>query len=339
MRVSLRRLTAFTALLFGMAAAAAFGPQGHAFSGALADHLLNPNAAHQTARLLGTSLQVAATWADCVKRVERQPSGELRYRPEARSRGACSPFETAAGIPRMEDFVMRNGSDCADVTSLAKCHKRFHYADLALHRGYYERGRIGTSDRDVVSALRAAILVLRGADAPAPFRIQGPTEALLMLAHLVGDVHQPLHVGAVYLDRNDQPFDPDTTVPTADSETHGGNSILDGATGNLHALWDAVPARLAPSRIGALAVAAARTVESTPGDLADWPAAWAGETVLVAREAFAGLSFRRESTSPARWTVRFDDRSGYLLRKEEIQAQQLTRAGARLAAVLNALWP
>ena len=35
---------------------------------------------------------------------------------------------------------------------------------------------------------------------PQPFSFETKQEALRVLAHLVGDVHQPLHVGAIYLD-------------------------------------------------------------------------------------------------------------------------------------------
>jgi hypothetical protein len=82
--------------------ALAFGAQGHAFSGAVADRLLNPREACQVARLLGTTLQVSATWADWVKDVAPGPTG-FTYIPDPRYQLSCEPFETPAGVARMID--------------------------------------------------------------------------------------------------------------------------------------------------------------------------------------------------------------------------------------------
>jgi hypothetical protein len=45
----------------------------------------------------------------------------------------------------------------------------------------------------------------------------------MLLAHLVGDIHQPLHVGAQYFDENGQPVNPDTGG--AATPDQGGNSL------------------------------------------------------------------------------------------------------------------
>jgi hypothetical protein len=50
----------------------------------------------------------------------------------------------------------------------------------------------------------ATTQVLKGGAAPAPFSLKDQREALLLLTHYVGDLHQPLHVGAIYLDKNTQ---------------------------------------------------------------------------------------------------------------------------------------
>jgi hypothetical protein len=124
---------------------------------------------------------------------------------------------------------------------------------VAFQHDRYDRAFIGTSDHFVVSALNAAIEVLRGLPAPAPFIIRDRQEALFVLAHFIGDVHQPLHVGALYLDAHDQHFDPDLNGPPLDTRTstRGGNSIglrngtsTGSSASNLHAEWDSVPADL-----------------------------------------------------------------------------------------------
>jgi hypothetical protein len=334
----LRRL-ALLAILPHAASALAFGAAGHEFSGALADQLLNPRAARQVQQVLGMKLAVAATWADCVKDVAPGPAG-FRYVPDPRFHLACARFETPQGMARMADYVRRNWNVCSVGREIVACHKAYHFSDVAIQHDHYDLGFTGTSDHDVVSALNAAIAVLRGQPAAPPFSIRDRKEALLLLAHLVGDVHQPLQVGAVYLDARAMPVDPDAdALPSSpNTATRGGNSITDGAT-NLHALWDAIPPHWQPSRIDKATLAAARLVALNPRDPSAWPAAWATETLSVSRLAFDGLAFQPDAMKPGQWTVGYTDRAAYLDRKEAIQAQQLTRAGARLAQLLNALWP
>ncbi|MBC7734777.1 MAG: S1/P1 nuclease [Bacteriovorax sp.] len=333
----LRALALFAGLQHA-AAAMAFGASGHAFSGALADRLLNPHAARQVQLVLGMKLAVAATWADCAKDVAPGPAG-FHYVPDPRFRPACEHFETPPGRARMADYVRRNWNVCSPASEVVACHKAYHFSDVAVQHERYDRRFIGTSDHDVVSALNATIAVLRDWPAPPPFSIRDRKEALLLLAHLVGDVHQPLHVGAVYLDARGAPVDPDAGAAASSlNTTRGGNSIADGAT-NLHALWDAIPPHLQPSRIDKATLAAARRIAANPLDPSAWPAAWATETLLASREAFDGLAFQPDAAKPGRWTVEYADRAAYMERKQAIQAQQLLRAGARLAQLLNALWP
>ena len=341
-RKRLRSAPGLLAVLAGLQHAPpvlAFGAQGHAFSAAVADRLLNPRAASQVARTLGMKLQVASTWTDCIKDVH--PHGHAwRYVPDARFHRACQPFETAEGIAQMIDFVSRNATQCDPGGRETACHKKYHYTDVAIQRDHYDRAFIGTSDHDVVSALDAAIDVLRGRPAPAPFSLRDRREALLLLAHLLGDVHQPLHVGALYLDADGEPLDPDVQAAALDpkADTRGGNLIADGRS-NLHADWDAVAAHLQPQRIDRRMLTEARSIAASSHDPGRWPAAWASETLRVSRAAFAGLAFQRDAAKPGQWSVQFPDRDAYFRRKDAIQARQLIRAGARLAQLLNAVWP
>jgi hypothetical protein len=57
----------------------------------------------------------------------------------------------------------------------------------------------------------------------------------------------------------------------------------------------------------------------------------------VSHDAFAGTKFRQ--TSPSNWSVVFDDRGAYVAAQDKIKRQQLAKAGARLAELLNAIWP
>jgi hypothetical protein len=68
-----------------------------------------------------------------------------------------------------------------------------------------------------------------------------------------------------------------------------------------------------------------------------WPVAWASDTIMVSHDAFAGTKFRQ--SSPHHWSVTFDEREAYLLSQDGIKRKQLAKAGARLAELLNTIWP
>lgn len=320
--------------------ALAYGHAGHEVVGVIADHLLTPNAAKKVQAIAEISLHEAAKWTDCAKDVIRTTNGAFKYASNPKYRAPCIGFEAGDGIARMEDYVKRNWDNCTTDSKSEPCHKQYHYADVAIQHDKYDRSYAGTSDHDIVSSINAAIAVLQGKPAPAPFSIKDKKEALLMLAHFVGDIHQPLHVGAVYIDSDDQPTDPDSPGHKLDSstETRGGNSVDDKST-NLHTEWDTIPASIKPTKIGHKMLKASETQEVTPGDIASWPAAWATETLVASHEAFKGITFKREAGKPGHWTAEFKDRKAYLKTKNKIQVDQLTKAGARLAQVLNSIWP
>ena len=94
----------------------AWGPRGHEVTGAVADQLLQPNAAQQVQALLGMPLRVASTWADCVKDVKKSSSGGFAYKPMAQYHAACVAFETPEGEARMVDYATRNWDNCPHPT-------------------------------------------------------------------------------------------------------------------------------------------------------------------------------------------------------------------------------
>jgi hypothetical protein len=163
-----------------------------------------------------------------------------------------------------------------------------------------------------------------------------------LLVHFVGDLHQPLHVGSVYLGADGKLVDPDIAhqIDPA-TETTGGNSIQDQNL-NLHHEWDDIPQDIGDAATREL-VADARSVPASQGPIESWPAAWATDTVLIAQDAFKGLSFQLVDPPPRatfnKWTVSFDDRMAYLRSMDAIKRKQLAKGGARLTEILNAIWP
>jgi hypothetical protein len=321
---------------------AAFGPRGHQIIGAIADQLLTANAKSHLDKNLGLSLRAASTWADCAKHAVAGTEGEFHLEPTSSYRAACSVFETPAAAARMVNFVRRNWSNCSGATMTKGCHATYHYTDVSIQHDRYDRAYVGTSDHDVVSALSAAIAVLQDKPQRPPFAIEDKAQALLLAAHLVGDIHQPLHVGSIYLDDKGRRIDPDHTggaQRNPSTDTRGGNRLEDGDT-NLHAEWDDVPRTINPARLRASMLKAAAAVPTSRGAIETWPTAWAGETIGVARKSFEGISFVSiGAAGERRWEARFDDRASYFKRKDEAQTRQLTLAGARLAQLLNSIWP
>ena len=244
----------------------------------------------------------------------------------------------------MVDYAARNWSNCLYLPDgpdkpPGACHYTYHFEDVAIQRDHFDRSFQGTSDHDLLAAITAAIAVLRGQPAPPPFSIKDKKEALLMLTHFMGDLHQPLHVGAVYLDAEGRLVDPDIAhAINPDTETVGGNAIQDQNV-NLHGEWDDIPTDIGDAATREL-LTEARSVPASQGPIESWPANWATDTIQIAHQAFDGLSFQRSQPPPrVEWTVSFDDHTAYLWLADLIKRKQLAKGGARLAEILNAIWP
>jgi hypothetical protein len=158
--------------------------------------------------------------------------------------------------------------------------------------------------------------------------LQGESErfseinALRVLAHLVGDVHQPLHVGCGFIDdRVDPPKlakDPQSILENSFESDSGGNAIALPRAGKLHSYWDSGlgglidtidldetgPGVEADHDSAADEETKARLIEQlyqevlsgineAPANIAadeilviDWAEQWANDSLIVAREAY-----------------------------------------------------
>jgi hypothetical protein len=317
--------------------ALAWGPQGHQMVGAITDTLIaGTHAATEVKNILGAEkLRTASLWADCAKAVTRDAAGAFHYVVNARF-PECAPFQTAAGKRSMVDFVKRNWDACHPAADQEDCHRQYHYADVAIERNGYARSEVGTSDHDIVSAVNATITVLQGGTAAAPFDLASKKVALRALAHYIGDLHQPLHVGAIYLDAMGHEVDPDTTGLDPASKTQGGNKLMDGSH-KLHGEWDDIPPSLTIANFRAAAVAAAKRVPAPAGAISDWAGQWASDSVVASHTAFQGLTFGAENTGPHTWPV--TEPANYGAVRERLQRDQLVNAGAHFAQLLKAIFP
>jgi hypothetical protein len=319
----------------------AWGADGHHTVGTLTAKLLaGSNAERQVNALLrGLTLADAAVWADCAKGID--PDKDYTYTVPNRY-PECKVFENPESIAEMSDYVRRNDNNCTRAPKDESCHKQYHYTDVAVQRDHYQLGLAGTKDIDVVAAVSATIRVLLGEPAPAPFSFKDPREALLVLTHLMGDIHQPLHVGSVYLDPMGKLVDPDPAGLDHATETRGGNSIgaifvpVNRRIANLHQTWDDIPLVLNAEAINDAWLKLARAVPKTPGTPTDWAANWATGTLKQASlVSFKGLSFGEQRAGA--WSVPLDTR--YYDAMQPVKKKLLTSSAARLAQVLRTVWP
>ncbi len=300
----------------------AWGNDGHQTVGAIADQLLTANAKSEvTKRLLnGETLSTVSIWADCAK-------------------GYCGPL-----TPEMHAFVDANPR-----------HHNYHFTDIPFQETQYAPDAIGSDPDDVVHILQQVIAVLQShtqpGDNPHWF---SEREALLLLVHLVGDVHQPLHVGSAYMSQED-----DYTVPHSPSEVTSGVAVAtDGAnclkigTRALHAYWDTNAVKYAMRRAGVSSPTdyAGYLLHKDPkvvhqsGAMATWPTRWAEETLKLSHEAYRNVvpGEREEEQGHNkhchwRWAVTLPHDYARTASKDAERA--LIAAGKRLASVLNTIWP
>jgi len=139
--------------------------------------------------------------------------------------------------------------------------------------------------------------------------------ALQFILHFVGDVHQPLHAS----DDNDQ----------------GGNAKIVTApnmsSGKLHAYWDTQFVTL--QGVGETAIADQLIAQITDAQRAGWSSGtasdWANESFTVSKAHTYGLL--PAPTSPGHYTLP----ASYVTDATAVVAEQLSKAGVRLAFVLN----
>jgi len=316
--------TAVMAVLsFHAITAFAWGNQGHQTVGAMADRLLaGTHAEAQIKAILnpGETLEKVSIWADCAK-------------------GYCGPL-----TPEMKVFVGANPA-----------HHDYHYTDVPFQKNDYAVGDVGTKDHDVVQTLKQAIAVLQGNDTPAtnPHHFD-QRQALLLIDHMVGDVHQPLHVGTAYMDAQDEYVVPPTQASIDNVsifETQGDNFLKVGSRA-LHAYWDTQAVQYAMRRIGATTpgdfadklIAQHGAVPKNSGKPTDWPEQWAKETLQVSHIAHRGVEpGEREEVQDrnggAHYAWQVTTPSNYARTVSTAANDQLGRAGYRLAELLKTIWP
>jgi hypothetical protein len=227
----------------------------------------------------------------------------------------------------------------------------WHYVNLPLGTGSFaEAEQFIRGKNDVIDAIERCITVLEAHETIAGELSR--TQALRLLVHLVGDIHQPLHCGTGFyrLGESEPPVlvtNPQETVGLPNDR--GGNDLFYGPKEELHALWDlGLVAEIADSFDFRLLEAVLRRdylprlLSTTPGDYHHWPETWALESVKVANAAYAAIRFNSFETmgEPGSLWISVTLPPDYQEQNTARAAEQLTKAAVRLAQLLDRIrWP
>ena len=179
-----------------------------------------------------------------------------------------------------------------------------HYVRIPQNAGGYDQGRDCPGKNCMVEALKWFLTVVADKDAP----IMARRLALYYVAHLVGDMHQPLHASR--------------------AADHGGIDIsvsYKGATTNLHYFWDS---NLVDLETGTEEDIAKRlTANLTGEERLKWeagdPTQWTNESLTLVRSHVYNIGPSGELS---------DD---YVEKARPIVRIRLVQAGLRLAWLLN----
>ena len=299
----------------------AWGPLGHSAVAAVAEKHLSSTAQSHIAALLtqghDADLPSIANWADEV-RAAASGRGPLSDDPEVRAFNAKFPTNAL-----------------------------WHFVDLPLGAEDYRQVVAFTSVNDVVHAIKRCVAVLERAQT-GPEDYTKP-QALRLLVHFVGDIHQPLHCGTGFYDLSDLSHPVLITDPRLCSgkpNDRGGNDLFFRSDPNqeLHALWD--ESLVFAIRNTADYRSLAEWIESTQpaspaiGDYHTWPEQWAIDSVKQARKAYQDLEFGAATIDGQRLRITVQLPTGYIDENRYLAARQLARAGLHLAELLNIIqWP
>ena len=148
--------------------------------------------------------------------------GNSRAMTEVRTilRGNETLADAAVWPDRIKDALYED-EDTALFRLNHPAHDTYHYANLPFQASEYALSVPGARPSDIVQATRDCIQVLRTGTGPFTRR-----EALRLLVHYLGDMHQPLHVGNGFVGAREPLGFVVPKGPTGWRSTLGGNLRL-----------------------------------------------------------------------------------------------------------------
>lgn len=233
----------------------------------------------------------------------------------------------------------------------------WHYVNLPLRLDGYDRELYPefTRRNDIVQTILRCVESLRE---PGPNARFSEIIALRWLTHLVGDLHQPVHIGCGYIanPRTNQArlvFDPQEAVGLS-SDRGGGALLLPDVDDNLHSYWDT---RLGPNVVNEaldpssddellreLLSAPVTSVSAEDADIPSRVIGWANETLSAARQYTYPDSLRIVSYNPSSsggevYKVTWEGEPSYRQRCAPVVTERMAAAANNLAGLLDLIWP
>ena len=316
----------------------AYGDRGHQLVGAIADARLarNQAAAKALRKLLpNLTLEDAAILPDKIRDFK------------------CGAKPTGNQVNRqLQAFVNAN---CAERPR----HTDFHFTDVPVFEAEeYGAGSVGREDFDIVHMIPFCIQVLKNEVPETNDKKITKTIAIILLAHYLGDIHQPLHVGAEYFNAQGVAFQPEEE--NGAFKDLGGNRLtlftfqgdgLKQAGKNLHSYWDGQTVDNAFGQQSNEMVAKKLSSKAPAnwklnGDVSTWAVQIANDLLPTAREAHQRLRFDDIKLDQAQHLVKsgsaFEKKRGaggqfYAVWAADVVKREIQKGGWRLAALLEAV--
>lgn len=311
-----------------------WGPRGHQLIAQAAEQLLTEKASNSVKNILSklenASLRSIAIWADLIK--SNPPNDD-------------DTTQFLKNYPK-------------------KVNEKWHFVDLPLEATAYDRALYPTFTRqdDIVQIINRSINVLLDKDS-----MMSKLNALRWTTHLVGDIHQPLHVSCGYIDESGMKptlnFNPEYIQCHNLSSDQGGSFIILSKDSekelNLHSYWDGMLGFKESTNIELADTTWAENEEALVHRIIDtikssekklfidevyesvtidqWAAGWATESLAKAREAYKTIEIESKITD-RKFRVAWEGKEKYELRCLPIVKEQLQIAIQRLANLLNTIF-
>ena len=229
--------------------------------------------------------------------------------------------------------LVRDVHDTPEMQQFNTAHpnnRNWHFVNLPLKATEYDPGGSFARPDDIVQMINRCIDVLEGQST-----LMSKPHAVRWLVHLVGDLHQPLHVGCGYYN-----FDADDiahlqkTPAAAAGKQHdrGGNRLRYTSTRNLHSFWDDDLVDRIDGSPGEAGLPAKVKLKIKPkswkssGPIREWTARWALDSVKEAHSAYWGIKF-----GEADLQADGDINSIVIIRPNKYGQNQTNRATVQLA--------
>ena len=232
--------------------------------------------------------------------VARLADAHLTAAARARVAEILGPGVTLASISSWADQIRRARSETAP----------WHYTDIPIDRPRLDMQRDCPKGDCVIARIESFEKVL----ADPAVKPEQRREALMFIVHFIGDMHQPLH--------------------SSDNKDKGGNNVRTDFFGkpmNLHSVWDG-------GLLGRMGdedkLFAEFSHDLTPKRAKKWGKGTVEQWADEAHKASQKIVYGKLPTVAAGTPEPIDD--AYERAADPVIRQQIEKAGARLAAVLNA---